>query len=281
MDFKDAAPCRHQGTPPEALVNQVVEFLTQVVANDSEYLTAHGIQQAEFDLALPAAVERIRGSWAASNQDRRAFANDVLEHLVRVKAIRRFDTPKYGDSTVYRLHLADGTTIGVIQKGCPDGAHSSTRWERPCWADEVYLWWLCSSLRFEPGEHVWKGVARLRKKVAREAENQLDGVIFFNRLCGSPTRPCPRVQRVTTPAGKPLPPPCIYVFPTWDHDAKDLNWRGEVGRVFPAVLLSAFGVGRSATRYNVGHVGFRKSPRAVRTEVSARFGFAQTTVARG
>ena len=281
MNFADAAPCRHRGAPPEPLVNQVAGFLTQVVARDSAYLTAHGIQPEEFDLAFPAAVEKIRGSWAASNRDRRTFAQDVLQHLVTAKAIRRFDAPTYGDSTVYRLHLADGSTVGVIQKGCPDGAHSSTRWERPDWADELYLWWLCSSLRSEPGEHVWKGVARLRHKVAQESKNQLDGVIFFNSLCGSPTRPCPRVQRITTPAGKSLPPPCVYVFPTWDRTAQELNWRGDAIRVFPAVLLAAFGIDRDASNNHVGYVGFRNSPRVVRTEISARFGFAKSTSARG
>lgn len=281
MNFADAAPCRHRGAPPEALVNQVVRFLTQVVARDSGYLRTHGIQPGEFDLAFPAAVEKIRGSWAASNQDRRAFAHDVLEHLVTVQAIRRFDAPTYGDNTVYRLHLTDGSTVGVIQKGCPDGAHSSTRWERPDWADELYVWWLCSSLRFEPGEHVWKGVARLRQKVSREPANQLDGVIFFNSLCGSLTRPCPRAQRITTAGGRNLPPPCIYVFPTWDRQAKELNWRGDTCRVFPAVLLSAFDIGVAASRDHVGYIGFRNSPRALRTEVSARFGFAKSTSARG
>ena len=281
MDFADSAPCRHRGAPPEALVNQIAGFLSNVVAKDAAYLTSHGIQPKEFELAFPAAVEKLRGSWAAGNQDRREFAQQVLKHLVNVGAICRFSAPKYGDDTVYRLNLLDGLTVGLIQKGCPDGAHSSTRWERPAWADELYLWWLCSSLKFEPGEHVWKGVARVRRKVSREKANQLDGVIFFNSLCGSPTRPCPRVERVVTATGLSLPPPCIYVFPTWDSKAKELNWRGDVGREFPTVLLSAFGLDDLACKDHIGYVGFRNSRRNVRTEIAARFGFAKTTLVRG
>ena len=281
MSFEQAAPCRHRGTPSEDLVNQVVDLLQRVVAKDESFLRSNGISSDEFDRAFPAAIERIRGSWAASNRDRRDFAELVIKHLAQSGVIRGYDVPKYGDSTIYRLLLNDGKQVGVIQKGCPDGAHSSTRWTRPAWADELYLWWLCSSLKFEPGDHVWKGVARVRKKVASEVDNQLDGIIFYNGSCGSPERPCPKAVRVTTTDGVTLPPPCIYVFPTWKPDEADLNWRGSVTRTFPTVLLSAFEVkGEDWTNY-VGYVGFRMSGTAVRTEITTRFGPAKASSARG
>ncbi len=154
MEFEKAAPCRHRGAPSDDLVNQVVQLLEKVIAKDEPYLKSKGISVDEFERAFPAAVERIRGSWAASNRERRDFAEDVIKHLAREKIIKGYDIPKYGDDTIYRLMLKSGKQVGVIQKGCPDGAHSSTRWERPSWADELYLWWLCSSLRFEPGETI-------------------------------------------------------------------------------------------------------------------------------
>lgn len=281
MGFEQAAPCRHRGAPHDDLVNQVVHLLADVVAKDERYLKSKGIGLEEFERAFPAAIERIRGSWAASNRDRRDFAKLVIKHLASSQAIKSYDLPKYGDNTIYRLKLKNGKQIGVIQKGCPDGAHSSTRWERPSWADELYLWWLCSSLKFEPGEHVWKGIARVRKKVAREAGNQLDGVIFFNSLCGAPERPCPKKSRVTTKDGLSLPPPCVYIFPGWKTGQDELNWRGTEERVFPPVLLSAFGVDSSDAKNNIGFVGFRISGANVRTEITARFGPAKASSARG
>jgi len=281
MGFEQAAPCRHRGTVPDDLINQVVLLLSEVLSKDEKYLNSKGVGREEFERAFPAAIERIRGSWAASNRDRRNFAELVIKHLAHSQAITSYDVPKYNDNTIYRVKLKDGKQIGVIQKGCPDGAHSSTKWERPSWADELYLWWLCSSLKFEPGEHVWKGIARVRRKVAQEADNQLDGVIFFNSICGSPERPCPKLLRVTTKDGLTLPPPCIYIFPAWKTGQTELNWRGTEDRIFPSILLSAFGVKNTEIKNNTGYVGFRFSGANVRTEITSRFGPAKTSSARG
>lgn len=281
MGFEQAALCRHRGAPSDDLVNQVVNLLERVIANEDALLRANGVSREEFHRAFPAAIERIRGSWAASNKDRRDFAKQVIEHLAQSGVIRGYEIPKYGDSTIYRLLLNDGRQVGVIQKGCPDGAHSSTKWARPPWADELYLWWLCSSLKFEPGEHVWKGVARVRKKVRKEPDNQLDGVIFYNDLCGTAERPCPKARRVKTASGTELPPPCIYIFPAWKHAESDLNWRGTVTRRFPSVLLSAFGVEGEDWKNHVGYVGFRVSGTSVRTEITTRYGAAKASSVRG
>jgi hypothetical protein len=281
MSFDQAAPCRHQGAPSDDLVNQVVNLLERVIATDDALLRANGISPEEFHRAFPAAIERIRGRWAASNKSRREFAQQVIEHLAQTGVIQGYDIPKYGDSTIYRLRLHDGRQVGLIQKGCPDGAHSSTKWSRPTWADELYLWWLCSSRSSEPGEHVWKGVARVRNKVAQEPDNQLDGVIFYNALCGTAERPCPKARRVTTASGIELPPPCVYVFPAWKPGETDLNWRGTATRLFPEVLLSAFGVQSKDWQSYAGYVGFQVSGTTVRTEITTRYGAAKASSVRG
>jgi hypothetical protein len=121
----------------------------------------------------------------------------------------------------------------------------------------------------------------VRKKVARETDNQLDGVIFFNSVCGSHARPCPKKARVTTKDGLTLPPPCIYVFPYWNTGQAELNWRGAEGRIFPSVLLSAFGVSSSDVINHVGFIGFRISGSNVKTEITNRFGPAKASSARG
>ena len=40
MGFEQAAPCRHQGAPPEILINQVANLLQSTVGQDYDYLRA-------------------------------------------------------------------------------------------------------------------------------------------------------------------------------------------------------------------------------------------------
>ena len=281
MALEDAAPCRHRGAPPDQLVEQVVHLLRTVLPASGEYLGANGLTPDEYGQAFQAAVERIRGSAAADNRERRDFAGLVVRHLASVKAIRGYDEPVYGKDTVYRLLLNDGTKVGLIQKGCPDGAHSATKWVRPEWADELYLWWLCPSLRYDPGEHIWKGVGRVRKKVSSEPQNQLDGIIFYNSLCGSPDRPCPKAAQSVELDGEKYPPPCVYIFPHWEERTREINWRGSTSRRFPGVLLRAFGIEERNLVDYLGYVGFRVSGADVRTDITCRFGPAMVTSARG
>lgn len=106
MGFEQAAPCRHRGAPSDDLVNQVVNLLARVIARDDALLQSNGLSPEEFKRAFPAAIERIRGSWAASNRDRRDFAKQVIEHLAQSGVIQEYDIPKYSDSTIYRLLLS-------------------------------------------------------------------------------------------------------------------------------------------------------------------------------
>ncbi len=283
MTFEQSAPCRHRGAPTEDLVEQIAAFLQKIVAEDEEYLSKNGISKDEFARGFPAAVGKIRGSWAASTQDRRDFAELIIQHLAESNAILRYDIPKYGDDTVYRLSLDNGKQVGIIQKGCPDGAHSSTKWVRPPWADELYLWWLCSSLKSHPGDHIWKGVSRVRRKVSKEPDNQLDGIIFYSQTCGTSERPCPKKGLILfadkTSIG--MPPPCIYTFPSWEEGKTYLNWRGEVKREFPNILLHAFGIPVDQCINYVGSIGFRLSSGSVRTDITSRYGPAKASTARG
>lgn len=244
-------------------------------------LRRHGVTPDEYRLAFPAAIERLRGRWAASNAGRRSFVEAIIGRLETARLIRGFDKPRYGEDTVYRLTLLDGAQVGIIQKGCPDGRHSSEAWSRPEWASELYLWWLCSSTGNQPGEHVWKGVGRVRRKIAEEPNNQLDGLIFFNEQCGTPERPCPKLaQHSIELEGRRIPPPCVYVLPHWNAAASEANWRGEQARRFPATILALFGLPPGSAGDFTGFVGFKRNATGWRTEVTNRFGAARATTAR-
>jgi hypothetical protein len=280
MTAATAAPCRHAGSPPQALIDRVAGLI-QSLGAESALMGRYGMTIEEFELALPAAIESMRGSASASNVDRRKFLAELLEAMVQRGLIDGVEKPKYGDDTVYRLRTRGRGDIAVIQKGCPDGAHSSSRWSVPDWATETYVWWLCSSLAQEPGVHVAKGVNRLRQRFISELPGALDGVIFHNQLCGSPNRLCPKATHAAAVGGCPTPPPCVYVMP--DREASDgaWNWSGSRERAFPAILLAYFGISPAQAQDFIGHVGFRRGPSGtVRTTITSRFGPGRSTTYR-
>lgn len=284
MGAETAAPCMHPGAPPEDVITLVVSAVSAIAA-DEEFLQRRGLTAQEFELALPAAIQRIRGSAAASNSDRRLFIVALFQMMVDREIILKFDTPDYGDDTIYRLYIPDGRSVAIIQKGCPDGAHSSVNWTAPDWADETYLWWLCDSLQYEPGEHVVKGINRLRNRFfSSEYVDAVDGVIFHNATCGTALRPCPKADRAIIFDGKKIPPPCIWVMPDrCDIEARDSsewNWNGDRIRRFPTLLLSAFDIEATETVLYTGHVGFSKGQRGTRTTIMSRYGAGRSTAFR-
>jgi len=276
MEAKDAAPCRHPGAPQEEIVSKVASIL-EALADDTAYLSARGITSEEYRCALPVAIEKIRGSRAASNSNRRQFLVTLFEQMKLRGLISGFEMPRYGDDTVYRLSIEGFGDVAVIQKGCPDGAHSSVRWSAPKWAKETYLWWLCSSLALEPGEHVVRGTNRLRQRFFSNAEDVLDGVIFHNELCGSPQRPCPKRSRSVIMAGSMVPPPCIYVMPEHRQEGTEWNWDGSRNRFFPSVLLEMFDIPLAESASYIGAIGFQKRGSSIRSTIVSPFGPGRST----
>lgn len=280
MSAETAAPCRHVGGPLPAVIERV-SLAIQGLGEDASFLAKHGISPAEYNMALPAAVESLRGSMSASNSDRRQFLGGLFEHLQAEKLITSVETPSYGANTVYRLAVPGVGSVAVIQKGCPDGQHSSVRWTVPDWADETYLWWLCSSTKSHPGEHVAKGVNRLRQRFFSDTPGVLDGIIFHNEMCGGAGRPCPKLDKSVGLGGRRTPPPCIYVMPQRDGELDEWNWNGTRRTEFPAVLLQAFGISPPETDSYVGYVGFqRRGNGNLRTTITSRFGAGRSTTFR-
>ncbi|MFJ4412600.1 hypothetical protein [Streptomyces sp. NPDC088910] len=279
LGAEEASPCRHAGAPTPSVIARVNAVIAQL-GDRKDLLEEFGLSPAEFQQALPAAIEASRGSRSAGQSNRRLFVRELLQQLVQDGAIRDFVAPKPGEDTVYRLKI-DGfdRDVGIIQKGCPDGAHSSKTMTVPEWAGETYLWWLCDSLANEPGEHVHKGVGRLQSGFFDENARKLAGVIFYNHLCGSLQRECPKARRTLVIDGNPMPPPCIYVMPDWDGNATAWNWNGLQERAFPTILLRAFGVPEAEVPVFTGQIGFRHRPNSRRAamNITSRFGISRTT----
>ena len=262
------------------MVQRAAEAI-KLLATHPEVLARHGISASEFASALPAAIESIRGSMSASNAGSRQFLSSLLGHLVDQGIATNMSTPAYGVDTVYRLDVPGIGAVAIIQKGCPDGAHSSVRWTAPDWAQETYLWWLCSSMNAHPGEHITKGVNRLRQRFFSDSPGTLSGVIFQNELCGSSRRPCPKQERSALIATNLVPAPCIYTMPERDDHSSSWNWVGDRKLKFPAALLEAFGISPADAGAFVGFVGFeRRDNGALRTTITTRSGAGRSSTYR-
>lgn len=283
LETDKAAPCRHAGVPAEWMVERVIRLFEQDIARDPDFLKKCGLSAEEYQSAYPVAVERIRGRLSASDEPKRAFVDQILDEGVAKGLFRSARLEASELTKVYRVELASGGTVAIIRKGCPDGNHT-TRWDRPGWADELYLWWLCPQSRVhDPGTSVWKGITRIRKKIASEPRNQLDGVIFFDPLCGTPERPCPKTAFGLMLDGIRCPPPCIYVAP---HVAGALsgrlNWRGERRVSFPSALLAIFGVPEAEHASYQGFVGYEVDGQNIKTiRVTNNYGGGRTTGCTG
>lgn len=279
-DADAAAPCRHVGSPPPPVVEKVAEVI-QALASHPELLARYGVSSDEFRSALPAAIESIRGAMSAGNAERRHFLRSVLNHLKDRGLVASVTEPAYGSDTVYRLGVPSIGSVAIIQKGCPDGAHSSENWTEPDWADETYLWWLCPSLKSNPGEHIQKGVNRLRRRFFADPSSTLSGIIFHNELCGTRQRPCPKLERSALIDGQIVPSPCIYAMPSRDSDSGGWNWRGSRDLRFPAILLQGFDVAPSESALFTGFVGFQRKQNGVaRTTITTRFGAGRSSTYR-
>ena len=275
-----AAPCRHAGAPADWLVDKVVRVLEVEVARDTQFLKAHGITPEEYDSAYRVAVERIRGKISATDKPKKDFVDCILASGLTQQKFCAASLEDGGLTKSYRVELPSGRSIGLVRKGCPDGNHSA-RWDRPAWADELYIWWLCPSSRAnEPGASLWKGVGRIKNKALTEPENQLDGVIFYDQSCGTPERPCPkRAYGLFLSDGERLPPPCIFVNAAVNADCPGrLNWNGEKTVEFPPALLSIFGVPESEQALYTSFIGYELNNRDVgRVRITNNYGAGRTT----
>ena len=130
MGVEQAGGCRHRGAPPKAVVAQVVKII-QTIGEDGAYLNSYGLLPEEFRLAVPVAIEQMRGRSLASNKERRNFLTLIFDHLVSCRAIDRYTMPNYGRETVYRLSVPDIGDVAIVQKCCPDGKYSSVTRHEP------------------------------------------------------------------------------------------------------------------------------------------------------
>jgi hypothetical protein len=162
------------------------------------------------------AIERIRGQFAASMNEKRQFVDRVLSYMQDRDYIRTYESSGNKNRHDYTLKLRSGKTAVIELKGCLDGNNTNV-FQRPAHAEEFIIWSVCANRGADPRRNVWSGLhTRLSATIIAEGK-QVDGLMVWDWVCGTIGRVCPKLtafDRRTTVAQYRLPPPCIYVFPS-------------------------------------------------------------------
>lgn len=208
-------PCQ-QSTELKKTINKFAE----VLRTEAHKLGDHGLPEAEFYLTgiLQGAVERLRGQQSATMQPKRDFIARVLRYMQDAKVIEEWESAGSNNRYDYTVKMPGGRLVVIEAKGCLDG-NNTTIAERPAHAQEFIIWSLCTNPSSSPRKNVWSGIHTRLGVEMIAAGKHIDGLIVWDWLCGSKSRPCPKMNRI---AGEPrlvtvgqfqLPPPCIYLFP--------------------------------------------------------------------
>jgi len=251
---EDSVPCRLNFRSEDISVAE--RLLRSLHVSHPETLGEYGLSSEEWPAILAATIERMRGSAAANEKEKRRFVQAVLQFCVARGAISSWTFVGGSNRQDYRVELLDGTLVAIEAKGCPDGNNTNI-WDRPSWAEEFIVWSLCPSGAKHPAKGVWSGVAtRLLPKLAAE-KKVVDAFLFWDGSCGTTKRPCPKIYGVdglrreaTDQTGEPgredwVPPPCVYLMPrsapTVPNNRTPPTHTIQSSRFVPA-LLRAFGV---------------------------------------
>jgi len=210
-----------------------IEAFAEALKEQAPNIGGHGLSEQEFWDAgiLRAAIEKLRGTQAASMVEKRAFMAGVLQHLQELGEISRWTFTGAGERHDYQIDMPSGRISIVETKGCLDGNNTNI-FERPPQADEFIIWSLCQNPGSDPRHNAWSGLhTRLGAEIIHR-RTKVDGVVIWDMVCGTRGRPCPKLardaNRATTirvqegpldeflgrgPIERTVPPPCIYLFP--------------------------------------------------------------------
>ena len=200
-------------------MKSLVETYAKELEAAAPMIGSHGLDAENFEACglFKAAVERIRGRQSASMGAKKVFLTEVLDYMKRHGAISDWSFTGAGDRHDYQVILNDERVSIFEAKGCLDG-NNTTFYQRPHDADEFVLWSLCQNAGSDPRHNAWSGIhTRLGAKIMVENE-QVDGLVIWDMLCGTAARKCPKIESdmsrvIELDSGRKVPPPCIYLFP--------------------------------------------------------------------
>jgi hypothetical protein len=201
----------------EELQKLILDY-AEVLKTDAHKLGAHGLSEQEFynSGVFRGAIERIRGQFSATMRDKREFCRYVLNYMQDQGFIQDWNSAGESNRHDYVVRLKTGRVCVIELKGCLDGNNTNI-FERPSNAQEFVIWSVCTNPGADPRLNAWSGIhTRLSAEIISR-QQQVDGVMIWDMVCGTIGRPCPKLscapERATTVAHYVLPPPCIYVLP--------------------------------------------------------------------
>ncbi|MDZ4063949.1 MAG: hypothetical protein U1E22_04695, partial [Coriobacteriia bacterium] len=163
----DTLPCRH--TLDVSAIDRAKDLLTNLPTKAPDAITGANIDPNDWDMVLRAAVESLRGTASATTSQKYGFLEAVLDLGVQHRVFTTWEHIGSKGRQDYKVILPNDCEVAVEAKGCPDG-NNSTIWDRPSWADEFIVWFMCpESLAHPAGQGLWSGIStRLVPKMTAE-----------------------------------------------------------------------------------------------------------------
>jgi len=285
MDKDACLACRH--TLDSAMVDRLADLMSDLPGAGGPLLEGQNIDPQQYDALFRAAVEKLRGSFAASVRQKKRFIEAILSEMNAQGLISGWGFIGGVGRQDYRVTLQNGRNVAIEGKGCPDGNNMNI-WDVPPWADEVIVWSQCpESLAKQPGAGVWSGISTRLVKESVANNKKVDAMIFFDGRCGSASRHCPkrygidsglRPQATDIPGqqGNWVPPPCIYLFPrTVAHPQQNREpaLHDLTSCQFAAALLTVFSVPSDQQPHEVHWVRVAASQESDGTYLRTRVGW--------
>ena len=197
-----------------------IEAFAEVLKTQAHTLGLHGLDEKDFYNSglFQGAIQRIRGQFSATTSPKREFAHHVLNHLEDQGHISGWDKTEAENRSDYWVRLKSGANAVIGMTGAMDGNNTGI-FERPADADEFIIWSQMTNPASDPRRNAWSGIHTRLSAEMIARQQQVDGVIVWDMLCGTAGRPCPKIiadgtqDRMTDVGPFKVPPTCIYVFP--------------------------------------------------------------------
>lgn len=246
-----------------AELRRKIEAFAETLKSEAHKLGSHGLDEKEFYNSglFRGAVERIRGQFSATMREKRDFVSRVLNHMQDAGYIRNWTSAGEANRHDYSVEMNSGRT-GIIElKGCLDGNNTNI-FERPPHAHEFVIWSVCTNPGADPRHNAWSGIhTRLSAEIVSR-QQQVDGVLIWDMVCGTIGRPCPKLgeddSRITEVGQFALPPPCIYLMPATVPSARN-NPNPPAQEIQDVELLRAFHECFRGKDEELNYVGFAVS----------------------
>jgi len=202
-----------------AALREQIEQFAEVLKTQAHLLGDHGLDEKEFYNSglFRGAIERIRGQYSATMRPKREFVQHALNHMEDAKLIEGWDLSEATERSDYWVRLPQGRNAVIALTGAMDG-NNVTLFERPDTADEFVIWSIMTNAAGDPRRNAWSGIHTRLSAEMIARDQQVDGVIVWDMVCGTVGRQCPKIAGETVPRLTDIgpfrvPPPCIYMFP--------------------------------------------------------------------